>query len=109
MRPQDRAAVQRALVVGPQGASLGLDSVLGLARVRITDHGSPGTHMPPGQAIVEVWGGKPVEVYQQVAQRRPAGVLVAIRWHPATWWVRALQWARWRVFLVVDRWRVWRS
>lgn len=103
--PRSMLRIRTALSVGPRGARLGLDSVPGVVWVTVSDHGSEGVHMPPGHALVEVWGGEPSSVFAAVLSSKPPGVTVVARWRPAGPWHRFKRWARFTAWRIADRFR----
>ena len=91
--------IRRIVSLGPRAVVLGLDQVPGVVRVRLVDHGADGVEMPVGQAHVEVWGGRAIDVYAAVDKNRPHGVMVTVRVrHDWLTWHRLRGWVRWQLF-----------
>lgn len=91
-----RAALRRLYQSGEHlGAQLGLDTVQGIVRTRITDYGGE-AKMNPGTVVLELWGDCLLEeVMAVVDEHRGAGILVVPVLRDARWWMRAWAWARW--------------
>lgn len=87
-------AVRRVRVAGLQGCQLGLETVMGLVRVEVHDHGGS-CAMPFATCVVDIWGGRLVDVEEAIAAHRPAGLIVVPKVWPATTRDRIGEWFRW--------------
>jgi hypothetical protein len=101
--PNADRARRRIAAVG-RGMHLGLDLVPDIALVRMTEHGQAGVAMMPGTLVVEVWGGEAEVVHTTVERNKPAGVLAAVVWRPATRWSRVVAWWRYVTAEIAGRW-----
>lgn len=94
-----RAEIRRGIAVGPHGRILGLAFVPGVVFAAVVDHDpDPEAQpwLPPGYAVIRVWGGKGPAVWRAVKSAQPrTGVLVVPEVWPVTRWSRVRAW--WRV------------
>ena len=93
--------LRRGVAVGENGVTLGIDRIPGVvfADVRIHEPVS-NVWIPPGQALVRVWGGEGPRVWEVVQRSMIAqgiSLAVVLEVHPASRWARVRAWWRWQV------------
>lgn len=103
--PESLARIRAVLSVGGLGAQLQLDTVPGVVWAKVTDCGASHVVMPSGQVLVEVWGGRPIDVFRTVRAEAPAGIMAVVVWREAGLVQRVKRWGRFRLWLVERWWR----
>ena len=93
------AEIRRAKAVGILACEFGIDRLPGVVYATL-DHHDPRPDswpwMPPGYALLRVWGGRPQDVWRAVQDSAPRlGVLVVLQVLPVSRWARWCAW--WRV------------
>lgn len=87
--------VRRVVIAGVQGCQLGLETVPGIIRVSIYDHGGD-RQVPFASCVVDVVGGRAEDVEEAINSHKDAGLRVISMVRAATWRERLGEWCRWR-------------